>query len=116
MHKLAAFSLIFALGTLPAIAANQGGFTGPSSKATVATAKTLSDDAMVTLRGNIIERISGDTYIFKDPTGTINIEIDDNRWNGVTVGPDDLVEIHGEVDKDWNSVEIDVKQISKVAK
>ncbi|EKC2982741.1 TIGR00156 family protein, partial [Salmonella enterica] len=24
--------------------------------------------------------------------------------------------IQGEVDKDWNSVEIDVKQISKVAK
>ncbi|MEG1422601.1 MAG: TIGR00156 family protein, partial [Citrobacter sp.] len=28
----------------------------------------------------------------------------------------DVVEIQGEVDKDWNSVEIDVKQITKVAK
>lgn len=115
MHKLAALSLIFAMGSLPAVAANQGGFTGPSSKATVATAKSLSDDAMVTLRGNITERISGDTYVFKDATGTINVEIDDNRWNGVNVGPNDVVEIQGEVDKDWNSVEIDVKQISKVA-
>lgn len=116
MLKLAALSLIFTMGSLPAVAADQGGFTGPSSKATVASAKTLSDDAMVTLRGNIVERISGDTYLFKDATGTINVEIDDNRWNGVSVSPEDLVEIHGEVDKDWNSVEIDVKQVSKVAK
>ena len=35
-------------------------------------------------------------------------------WNGVTVTPKDTVEIQGEVDKDWNSVEIDVKQIRKV--
>ncbi|MFH4113495.1 hypothetical protein WAI92_20600, partial [Acinetobacter baumannii] len=27
----------------------------------------------------------------------------------------DTVEIQGEVDKDWNSVEIDVKQIRKIA-
>ena len=32
----------------------------------------------------------------------------------VTVTPKDTVEIQGEVDKDWNSVEIDVKQIRKV--
>ncbi|HEE1278117.1 TPA: NirD/YgiW/YdeI family stress tolerance protein, partial [Klebsiella pneumoniae] len=41
--------------------------------------------------------------------------IDHKRWNGVTVGPQDTVEIQGEVDKDWNSVEIDVKQIRKIA-
>ncbi len=44
----------------------------------------------------------------------INVDIDHKRWNGVTVGPQDTVEIQ-EVDKDWNSVEIDVKQIRKIA-
>ena len=68
----------------------------------------------VTLRGNIVERISDDLYVFKDASGTINVDIDHKRWNGVTVTPKDTVEIQGEVDKDWNSVEIDVKQIRKV--
>ena len=53
---------------------------------------------------------------YNDATGTVNVDIDHKRWNGVTVTPQDVVEIQGEVDKDWNSVEIDVKQITKVAK
>lgn len=81
---------------------------------TVESAKSLRDDTWVTLRGNIVERISDDLYVFKDASGTINVDIDHKRWNGVTVTPKDTVEIQGEVDKDWNSVEIDVKQIRKV--
>ena len=76
--------------------------------------KSLRDDTWVTLRGNIVERISDDLYVFKDASGTINVDIDHKRWNGVTVTPKDTVEIQGEIDKDWNSVEIDVKQIRKV--
>ncbi len=92
-----------------------GGFVGPNgSSTTVESAKSLRDDAWVTLRGNIVERISDDLYVFKDATGTINVDIDHKRWNGLTVTPQDTVEIQGEVDKDWNSVEIDVKQIRKV--
>ena len=67
------------------------------------------------LCGNIIERVSDDLYIFKDSSGTVNVDIDHKRWNGQTITPQDLVEIQGEVDKDWNSVEIDVKQIRKVS-
>ncbi|WP_342323561.1 YgiW/YdeI family stress tolerance OB fold protein [Kosakonia sp. BYX6] len=133
MKKFAAITAVIALCSAPAFAANQGGFTGPGStqqtssqqnggftgpngsKATVESAKSLRDDAWVTLSGNIVERISDDTYLFKDATGTINVEIKDKRWNGVTVGPQDKVEIQGEVDKDWNSVEIDVKEIRKVS-
>ncbi len=92
-----------------------GGFQGPNgSVTTVESAKSLRDDTWVTLRGNIVERISDDLYVFKDASGTINVDIDHKRWNGVTVTPKDTVEIQGEVDKDWNSVEIDVKQIRKV--
>lgn len=128
MKKTAAIIAVFALCSAPAFAANQGGFTDPGatqqsggftgpngSKATVESVKSLRDDAWVTLRGNIVERVSDDTYLFKDATGTINVDINRKRWNGVTVGPQDVVEIQGEVDKDWNSVEIDVKEISKVA-
>ena len=130
MKKLAAMVAIMALCSAPVLAAQQGGFSGQSatqtqsggfqgpngSSTTVESAKSLRDDTWVTLRGNIVERISDDLYLFKDATGTINVDIDHKRWNGVTVTPQDTVEIQGEVDKDWNSVEIDVKQISKVSK
>ncbi|MDU3717487.1 MAG: YgiW/YdeI family stress tolerance OB fold protein [Klebsiella michiganensis] len=92
-----------------------GGFIGPNgSVTTVANAKSLRDDTWVTLRGKIVERISDDLYKFQDSSGTVNVDIDHKRWNGVTVTPQDTVEIQGEVDKDWNSVEIDVKQIRKI--
>lgn len=94
-----------------------GGFTGPSGAVTtVANAKSLRDDTWVTLRGKIVERISDDLYKFQDASGVINVDIDHKRWNGVAVGPQDTVEIQGETDKDSeNSVEIDVKQIRKIA-
>lgn len=128
MKKIAAVTAILMLCSAPVFAANQGGFsepaqarsggfTGPDgSRATVEGAKSLRDDTWVTLRGNIVERISDDLYRFKDASGTINVEIDDKRWKGVSVTPQDVVEIQGEVDKDWNSVEIDVKQVNLVAK
>ncbi|EPY4928490.1 TPA: YgiW/YdeI family stress tolerance OB fold protein [Klebsiella variicola] len=134
MKKIAAMTAIVALVSMPVLAAEQGGFIGPSSTTqvsstaqaggftgpsgavtTVANAKSLRDDTWVTLRGKITERISDDLYKFQDASGVINVDIDHKRWNGVTVGPQDTVEIQGEVDKDWNSVEIDVKQIRKIA-
>lgn len=130
MKKIAAVAIILALASAPAFAANQGGFSGPTSTTTsqtggfvgpngtvttAANAKKMRDDTWVTLRGNIIERVSDDLYIFKDSSGTVNVDIDHKRWNGQTITPQDVVEIQGEVDKDWNSVEIDVKQIRKVS-
>jgi len=94
-------------------ATGSGGFTGPSTVVTVKQAKSMKDDEKVTLRGTIESHIGGDKYIFKDASGTIEIEIDDRRWAGQTISATDRVEIFGEIDTDWNSVEIDVKRIRK---
>lgn len=133
MKKTAAMFAIVALTSAPVLAAQtgggfvdpnaqvqtqagqQGGFVGPTgNKTTVKQAKTFSDDTWVTLTGKIEQRIGGEHYIFRDTTDSVNVDIDHKRWNGLTVTPQDTVEIQGEVDKDWNSVEIDVKQITKV--
>ncbi|CNI06499.1 protein ygiW [Yersinia massiliensis] len=95
--------------------ATQGGFTGPSvSNTTVDKVKEMRDDTRVTLQGNIVERLGHDTYTFRDSTGTITVDIDSKRWQGQTITPQDKVQIEGKVDKDWNSVEVDVKKITKV--
>ena len=43
----------------------------------------------------------------------MHVEIDHKRWRGQNVGPNDLVEISGEVEKDWRELEIDVKSVVK---
>ncbi|MDA5495488.1 YgiW/YdeI family stress tolerance OB fold protein [Yersinia intermedia] len=95
--------------------ATQGGFSGPSvTNTTVDKVKTMRDDTRVTLQGNIVERLGHDTYTFRDSTGTITVDIDNKRWNGQTITPQDKIQIEGKVDKDWNSVEVDVKSITKI--
>lgn len=93
----------------------QGGFIGPSAATyTVEQAKKLSDDTKVILTGNIVQHIGGKDYLFKDNTGTITVEISAHKWNGLTVTPEDVVEISGEIDKDFTSIEIEVYQIRKI--
>lgn len=91
-----------------------GGFEGPNANATPATtvaeALTLNDDANVVLTGKIVNNLGDEEYTFRDATGDIIIEIDDEDWNGVKITPEDTIEINGEVDKDINEpVKIDVK-------
>ena len=133
MKKFAAITAIMMMTTAPVFAA-QGGFNGPSATpaptqtqqggfvdndanlTTAAKVKDQKDDSWVKLRGNITERLSDDRYLFRDTTGTVNVEIDHKRWNGQTITPQDKVEIQGKVDKEWNEFEIDVKQVFKLNK
>ena len=94
---------------------SQGGFNGPSAgSVTVAEAKQRGDDAKVILKGNIISAQGGEYYTFRDSSGEITVEIDHDVWRGITVNPEDTVEIYGEIDKDWTSIKIDVDRIIKV--
>ncbi|MCI6565261.1 NirD/YgiW/YdeI family stress tolerance protein [Campylobacter sp.] len=101
----------------PANQENYGGFTGPQAQGanTVAGALKARDDTMVTLKGNIIRQVAHEKYEFKDSTGVMIVEIDDDKWNGLSVGPNDVVEIYGEVDSEiYRKNEVDVKFIKKV--
>lgn len=90
----------------------QSGFKGPTpGLSSVAQAKTLRDDAWVVLEGNVVRQLGHELYEFRDSTGVITVDIDDKRWQGQSATPADKVRIEGEVDKDWNSVEIDVKRL-----
>ena len=93
----------------------QGGFRGPSAGITsVADAKTLRDDTPVILSGRIEHFLGNEKYLFSDKTGTITVEIERKVWRDVTVNEHDLVEISGEIDRDWHRVEVEVKHIRKL--
>lgn len=130
MMKKITLATLIALCTVPAFAQQSGGFQDPNAQqaqtqqshqggftgnttalSTVKDAQTMRDDQWVLLEGHIDQRTGHDNYIFRDNTGTINVDIDNDRWQGQNVSPKDKVRIEGEVDKDWNSVEIDVKSV-----
>ncbi len=126
-HIMALLLSTAAIAAAPALAQNggfsgpanttsqqQGGFNGPDvATTTVEQAKSMRDDSWVVLEGNLVRKVGDELYEFRDRSGTINVEIDDKDWRGLTVNPQDKVRLEGEVDKDWNSVEIDVKRITK---
>lgn len=66
---------------------------------TVQQALKGSDNATVVLQGNIIKRLKDeDEFLFRDSTGEIVIEVEDEAWNGQDVSPSDKITIEGKVD------------------
>ena len=111
MKKILALSILsFLLSTF----AFAEGFKDTSDKkVTIAQALKMSDDMQVTLQGNLIKKISDDKYTFKDPTGTITVEIDKDKWAGLSAETKDKLEITGEIEKKFNVTYVDVDSIRK---
>ncbi|MBD5608527.1 MAG: NirD/YgiW/YdeI family stress tolerance protein [Desulfovibrio sp.] len=109
--------IMIALICLLAIPA-QAAYTGPGAVAnstTVQAAKKMSDDSRVALTGNIVSRIGDDKYLFRDGTGDIIVEIDDEDFGGQDVSAQNTVIIIGEVDKDFGrDPEIDAKALKVI--
>ena len=98
--------------------AAKGGFSdGTNSSMAITPVKDalkMRDDTHAVLRGNIVKQVGHEKYLFKDATGEIVVEIDDEDWGGVTVGPQDTVELIGEIDRDISKLEFDVDIVKKV--
>ena len=94
----------------------RGGFKGPDSLqlVTAAEASQLGDDTAVKLQGHIVRAQGDETYEFKDDTGTLIVEIDNEDWNGVEATSESTVELRGEIDKEWNKTEVDVDSVRLV--
>ena len=130
MKKTAALLAVIMLAATPVLAAQQGGFVDPNaptaqvksggfqpssaSVVTVKQAEEMRDDSWITVRGTLEKQIGKEDYLFRDASGTMEVEIDHKRWNGLTITPKDQVELTGELDKDFNSIELDVKQVRKL--
>jgi uncharacterized protein (TIGR00156 family) len=80
---------------------------------TVEQAKHLPDDSYVELTGTIDRSLGDENYSFRDPSGSITVEIDHKNRRDFSVG--DTVRITGEVDVDSKGTVIDVKTIRRIA-
>ena len=80
----------------------------------VAGLTDLKDDQLVVLEGFIEQQVGKDDFIFKDDSGSVEVEIDRRAWRGESVTPKDKVKLFGEVDKSWNKVEVEIHRVAKV--
>lgn len=80
----------------------QFGFTGPSQTVPVNQVRALNNKTPVILKGNIVMALGHDLYTFRDSSGDITVRISQREWQllGANIGPNDTIEINGELHKD----------------
>lgn len=105
--SLAAAALIGTSGFVMA----QNNMQEQLSVTTVEQIGTMNDETPVMLQGTITQSLGDNMYVFSDSTGNINIEIEEDEWNGNSFSPNMVVTINGEVDKEGNLSQIDVSEV-----
>jgi len=97
-------------------------FTGPSAKGappaarevTAATIDSAREGSHVTLTGNIVTHLGRDYFTFRDASGDLRVEIDDDIWRDRKIGPETRVRISGEVERDRRGFYVDVERLEVV--
>lgn len=89
-------------------------FEGPGSFSyllTVNSVYALEDDETVVFE---LRKIQKNQYVFKDQTGEIDVVIKDELLRNITVTPDTLIRVRGEIDKDWFSIIVEVDSVEVI--
>ncbi|MFU8925336.1 NirD/YgiW/YdeI family stress tolerance protein [Acinetobacter puyangensis] len=108
-----ASALMMGTATVSAAPLNQQALT-PTTVTSVKQAHQLKDDSKVLLKGQVVKSLGDEKYEFRDSTGTIKVEIDDELWGGRALSPTQTVTLLGEIDIDYKPtkrVEVDVDEV-----
>lgn len=118
MKRLLALSLLTLVSTNLVFADFKENSSDCSIKnATIVELSKMDDDSWVNIQGNIVKKSGDDLYVFKDSTGSLLVEIDNDKWNnGISADTKDLLELTGELEKKKNKTFLDVESIRRVKK
>ena len=88
-------------------------FSGPGVQdaTSVEAVSGFADGRRVVLDGHIVGEIEPHFYRFRDASGEVRVEIDEEIWRGRSAVPGDKVRIHGEVDQSRLETEIDASHL-----
>lgn len=101
-------------GAPPTVAAATGAGAASTAPAmTAAQAMQAKEDTEVTLEGTVVRKLGADTYEFRDASGTVVVEIDDDKWPNKKPVMNARVRLHGEVDRKLirRTVEVEVERL-----
>lgn len=94
---------------------SQAQYSGPGNLVKTELMQILDnpvDDDLVKLEGYLIKKVGSDKYLFSDGKHQIRVEIDLDVFPTQPFDDKDLIQIEGEVEKDFlESPEIDVKHL-----
>ncbi|GHB11096.1 YgiW/YdeI family stress tolerance OB fold protein [Shewanella indica] len=115
MQKLAYLLVLSSLCSGAALAA----YSGPGVENRVITASQVEqakDDTLVELTGYLVKSLGDETYLFRDDSGEVKVEIDHKLWRNINadVKESTLVKLTGEVDKEWNGNEVEIESITLI--
>ena len=112
MKKIFLFSVLFL--AIQTFAFADGFQDSQSNRTTIKEALEKNNNSYVTVQGNIIKRLSDDKYTFKDSTGTMTVEIDKDKWQGISASPKDKLELTGEIEREFNGIMLDVDSVRHI--
>ncbi|WMC09599.1 NirD/YgiW/YdeI family stress tolerance protein [Oceanimonas pelagia] len=78
---------------------------------TVAEARRLADDSRIILSGHIVRRLDDDEFLFRDGTGTIRIEMDEDDWRRLRRHRRGEILIWAEVERKKRRVKLEVERV-----
>lgn len=114
MNRLFALALLATPALAPSIA--HGQYVGADDYVvvtTVAEARTQRDEHPVVLQGTLVAKVGHERYRFRDASGDIEVEIDDDEMpRDRPIDASMRVELHGEVDTHrFKPTDIDVDHV-----
>ncbi|MFD2405539.1 NirD/YgiW/YdeI family stress tolerance protein [Azorhizophilus paspali] len=98
------------MASLIATGSSAAGYIGgrPGRHGTVSATREAADETPVTLEGRIVRQLKHEHYEFRERTGSIEVEIDDENWPATTIDEKRQVRLQGEVDRELFGCTIDV--------
>ncbi|VDH00647.1 Uncharacterized conserved protein [Helicobacter pametensis] len=115
MKNALLFTALLAVSATASAGFSENGQASASPNAvSVSALRSVPDDSYVILEGYIERQVRHEHYIFRDASGRIEVEIDDDVWRGLNVTPRDKVRIEAEIDQEWRRTEVDVKAVTRI--
>ena len=93
------------------------GYTGQFTTVSVSQVYSYPNKMYGVLQGTIVQWYGGDRYLFRDASGDVMVKIDHGAWWGQSIGPNDIVEVWGDVHRDkktWWLQYYHIKALRKV--
>lgn len=94
-----------------ATAADMNVLTKDKPVSKVSEINNLDDDSVVYVQGYVVQNLGDDNYLFRDDSGTISVEIDEDLIEGNKIVPNAVVFITATVDKDGNIASLEAEEI-----